>query len=347
LGILVVFIGGGLLMFALRASSLRQGGLFAPVSREGALVLNNLFLAASTVAVLVGTLYPLVLETFSGAKISVGAPYFNLTAVPLFIVLLVLVPFGQSLAWKRGDLLGVMQRLLFAFGTSVLAALIVFAFTTGGPVMAPVGIGLGLWMILGSATDVFIRIWPRRFDISIMISRAWGLPRSAWGTALAHAGLGISVIGIAATAWGVEHISITKAGEKILVGPYTVALETSFKRSGQGFREEGARFLITRDDLALGALETSKRVHAGREMPTTEAGIETFGFGQLYASLNEILPDGRVSVHFYWKPLVTLIWGGSLVMALGGALSLSDRRVRITAAERVSRAAGKSRGAPA
>ncbi|MBW8617964.1 MAG: heme lyase CcmF/NrfE family subunit [Hyphomicrobiales bacterium] len=347
LGILVVFIGGGLLLFALRASSLKQGGLFAPVSREGALVLNNLFLAASTVAVLVGTLYPLVLETFSGAKISVGAPYFNLTAVPLFIILLVLVPFGQSLAWKRGDLLGVMQRLLFAFGFSILAALIIFAFTTGGPVMAPVGIGLGLWMILGSATDIFIRIWPRRFDISHIFARAWGLPRSAWGTALAHAGLGISVIGIAATAWGVEHISLTKAGEKIIVGPYNVALETSFKRSGQGFREEGARFLITRDDQSLGALETSKRVHAGREMPTTEAGIETFGFGQLYASLNEILPDGRVSVHLYWKPLVTLIWGGSLLMALGGALSLSDRRVRITAAERVSRATGKSRGAPA
>jgi cytochrome c-type biogenesis protein CcmF len=347
LGILVVFIGGGLLLFAIRGSALRQGGLFAPVSREGALVLNNLFLAASTVAVLVGTLYPLVLETFSGSKISVGAPYFNLTAVPLFIILVVLVPFGQSLAWKRGDLLGVMQRLLLAFGLSTLAALIILAFTTGGPVMAPVGIGLGLWLILGSATEVLTRIKPQRFDLQVMMARAWGLPRSAWGTALAHAGLGLTVIGIAATAWGVEHISITSPGEKIAVGPYVVVLESSFKRTGAGYREEGARFQILRDDQSLGALETSKRVHAAREMPTTEAGIVTFGLGQLYASLNEILADGHVSVHLYWKPLVTLIWGGALVMALGGALSLSDRRVRITAAERVSRSTAKNRGAPA
>ena len=347
LGILIVFIGGGLMMFALRASSLRQGGLFAPISREGALVLNNLFLAASTVAILVGTLYPLVLETFSGSKISVGAPYFNLTAVPLFIILLALVPLGQSLAWKRGDLLGVMQRLLLAFGLSIVAVLIILAVTFGGPVTAPLGIGLGLWMILGSATEIFHRIWPRRFDLSIILARALGLPRSAWGTAMAHAGLGITVIGIAATAWGIEHIAITKMGEKILVGPYTVTLDTSFKRTGQGYREEGARFLIARDDQSLGILESSKRVHAGREMPTTEAGIVTFGLGQLYASLNEILADGRVSVHLYWKPLVTLIWGGALVMAFGGALSLSDRRVRITAAERVSRATEKSRGAPA
>ena len=347
LGILIVFIGGGLMMFALRASSLRQGGLFAPISREGALVLNNLFLAASTVAILVGTLYPLVLETFSGSKISVGAPYFNLTAVPLFIILLALVPLGQSLAWKRGDLLGVMQRLLLAFGLSIVAVLIILAVTFGGPVTAPLGVGLGLWMILGSATEIFHRIWPRRFDLSIILARALGLPRSAWGTAMAHAGLGITVIGIAATAWGIEHIAITKMGEKILVGPYTVTLDTSFKRTGQGYREEGARFLIARDDQSLGILESSKRVHAGREMPTTEAGIVTFGLGQLYASLNEILADGRVSVHLYWKPLVTLIWGGALVMAFGGALSLSDRRVRITAAERVSRATEKSRGAPA
>jgi cytochrome c-type biogenesis protein CcmF len=347
LGILIVFIGGGLLLFALRASALRQGGLFSPVSREGALVLNNLFLAASTVAVLVGTLYPLVLETFSGSKISVGAPYFNLTAVPLFIILVFLVPFGQSMAWKRGDLLGVMQRLLFAFGVAALAALIIFGITAGGPVMAPVGIGLGLWLILGSATEIFTRIKPQRFDLSIMLSRAIGLPRSAWGTALAHAGLGLSVIGIAATAWGVEHISLAKPGEKIAVGPYVVMLESSFKRSGAGYREDGARFMISRDDQSLGAVETSKRVHAGREMPTTEAGIATFGLGQLYASLNEILPDGRVSIHLFWKPLVTLIWGGALVMAFGGALSLSDRRVRITAAERVTRSAAKNRGAPA
>ena len=337
LGILVFFIGGGLTLFALRAPALRQGGLFAPVSREGALVVNNLFLAASTVAVLVGTLYPLALETVGGAKISVGAPYFNLTAVPLFIALLIMIPFGQSLAWKRGDLYGVMQRLALAFGLCALAVIAIFAYVQGGPVAAPLGIGLGLWLILGSATDMLTRLVPRGATLTVVFARAIGLPRSAWGTALAHAGLGLSVIGIAATAWGVERLAITKPGERLQVGPYSVELQSSFKRTGQGYREEGAQFLIFIDEHPSGIIETSKRVHAGREMPTTEAGIVTFGFGQLYASVNELMPDGRVSIHLYWKPLVTLIWGGALVMAFGGVLSLSDRRVRITAAQKVKR----------
>ena len=131
LGILTLFIGGGLALFAWRAPSLKQGGLFAPISREGALVVNNLFLATSAVAVLVGTLYPLVLETLNGSKISVGAPYFNLTAVPLFVCLLILVPFGQSLAWKRGDLVGVGQRLLAAFGLAIVAMMVTFAWASG------------------------------------------------------------------------------------------------------------------------------------------------------------------------------------------------------------------------
>ena len=332
LGILMLFIGGGLVLFAWRAPALKQGGLFAPVSREGALVVNNLFLATSAVAVLVGTLYPLALETLNGNKISVGAPYFNMTAVPLFVALLVLVPFGQSLAWKRGDLLGVGQRLLAAFGIAILAMIATFAAVRGGPVAAPLGLGLGVWLIAGSATDVISRSYRRGLSLRTVLERAFGMPHSAWGTALAHAGMGITVIGISATVWGVETLAIASKNEPLLVGPYTVTLEQSFKRTGEGFREDVARFTVRDGNQPKGSIETSKRIHTGREMPTTEAGIVTYGLGQLYASVNDILPDGKVSIRFYWKPLVTLIWGGALVMALGGALSLSDRRIRISAA---------------
>jgi cytochrome c-type biogenesis protein CcmF len=338
LGILTLFIGGGLTLFALRAPSLKQGGLFAPVSREGALVVNNLFLATSSVAVLIGTLYPLALEALNGSKISVGAPYFNLTAVPLFFVLLLLVPFGQSLAWKRGDLAGVSQRLWAAFGLAILAMMLTWALTHGGPVAAPLGLGLGIWLIAGSATDLMTRSYRRGASLSLVFNRAAGLPRSLWGTALAHAGMGVTVIGIAATAWGVESLAIVQRHEPLVVGPYTVALEQAFKRKGQGFQEDVAQFSIVEEGQARGLIETSKRVHTGREMPTTEAGIVTFHFGQLYASVNDILPDGRVSIRFYWKPLVTFIWGGALMMALGGALSLADRRSRIAISIKAKRA---------
>ncbi len=338
LGILTVFIGGGLSLFAWRAPSLKQGGLFAPVSREGALVVNNLFLATSAVAVLVGTLYPLVLETINGSKISVGAPYFNLTAIPLFVCLLMLVPFGQSLAWKRGDLIGVGQRLLAALGIAIVSILITFAVTRGGPVAAPLGLGLGVWLIAGSATEIISRCYRRGLSWKVVVERAFGLPRSAWGTALAHAGMGITVIGIAATAWGVESLAVVAKNEPLAVGPYTVSLEQAFKRKGEGFREDVAQFTVKEGATPRGIIESSKRVHTGREMPTTEAGIVTYGFGQLYASVNEILPDGRVSIRFYWKPLVTLIWGGALIMALGGAVSLADRRVRIALSAKNKRA---------
>ncbi len=338
LGILTLFIGGGLALFAWRAPSLKQGGLFAPISREGALVVNNLFLATSAVAVLVGTLYPLVLETLNGSKISVGAPYFNLTAAPLFVCLLILVPFGQSLAWKRGDLVGVGQRLLAAFGLAIVAMMVTFALTRGGPVAAPLGLGLGVWLIAGSATDVITRCYRRGLHWKVVVERAFGLPRSAWGTALAHAGMGITVIGISATAWGVESLAVVAKHEPLIVGPYTVSLEQAFKRKGEGFREDVAQFSVTEGAVARGLIESSKRIHTGREMPTTEAGIVTYGFGQLYASVNEILPDGRVSIRFYWKPLVTLIWGGAIVMALGGALSLADRRARIALSTKNKRA---------
>src|SRR6188508_1899356 len=148
LAILVIFIGGGLTLFAWRAPMLKQGGIFAPISREGALVFNNLFLTAACATVFIGTLYPLALEGLTGDKISVGAPFFNLTFGPLFVPLLIAIPFGPLLAWKRGDLLGAGQRLVAAAALGLLALAVTFAIQRGGPVLAPFGIGLAVYVMI-------------------------------------------------------------------------------------------------------------------------------------------------------------------------------------------------------
>src|SRR5512135_775916 len=184
LAILVLFIGGGLLLFAWRAPLLKQGGLFAPISREGALVFNNLFLTAACATVFTGTLYPLALEALTGEKISVGAPFFNMTFAPLFLPLLASVPFGPLLAWKRGDLLGVAQRLMAAFAVGLVAVAATFAIKGGASVLAPFGVGLAFYVMMGAMVDLVERTGLMRLPMATVRTRAFGLPRSAWGTAV-------------------------------------------------------------------------------------------------------------------------------------------------------------------
>ena len=336
LGILIAFIGGSLALFAWRAPLLQQGRLFAPLSRESALVVNNLFLATACATVFIGTLYPLVLEMVTGDKISVGPPFFNATFVPLLVPLLLLLPIGQTLAWKRGDLLGAAQRCQVAFGLGVVTTLAIFAFVRGGPVLAPLGIGLGVFLVVGAFWEVGERIIGRASGASAMLSRAKGLPRSAWGTALGHAGVGISVIGIAAVAWGTESIGMLKVGESLTSGRYTATLEAVTPRTGPNYREDAARFRIVADGRELKPVEAMKRVYTARNMPTTEAGIRTVGLGQAYISLGEPDDSGAIAVKLHDKPLILLIWIGALVMAAGGALSLTDRRFRLAAPRRTA-----------
>jgi cytochrome c-type biogenesis protein CcmF len=196
LGILVLFIGGGLTLFAWRAPMLKQGGLFAPISREGALVLNNLFLTVACLTVFFGTLYPLALEALTARKISIGPPFFSWTFGPLFLMLMIAVPFGPLLAWKRGDLLGVAQRLLGACAIAVLGTAATLALTRGGPVLAPIAIGLALFVMGGAITDLIERTQLFRVSFATASRRALGLPRSTWGSVIAHFALGMTLIGI-------------------------------------------------------------------------------------------------------------------------------------------------------
>jgi cytochrome c-type biogenesis protein CcmF len=331
LAILILFIGGGLGLFAWRAPLLRQGGLFAPVSREGALVLNNLFLTTACATVFVGTLYPLALEVVSGEKISVGAPFFNTTFGPVFVCLLVAVPFGPLLAWKRGDLFGVAQRLSGAFLVALIGLAASFV-VEGKPLLAPFGVGVALFVITGAVTDICERIGLLRTPLATVLRRAAGLPRSAWGTAFAHLGLGITLLGIVGeTQWGAERILSVKPGDKVAVRNYDVTFDRTFNRTGPNYTEIAAAFTVRRHGEVVGIMEPSKRTFASRQMTTTESALMARGVSQLYLSLGEVNADGSVAIRLYYKPLVLLIWLGCVVMAFGGGLSLSDRRLRVGA----------------
>jgi cytochrome c-type biogenesis protein CcmF len=346
LAILVLFIGGAFALFAWRAPQLKQGGLFAPISREGALVLNNLFLVTACATVFVGTLYPLALEALTGDKISVGAPFFNATFGPLFVPLLLAVPFGPLMAWKRGDLLGVAQRLIGAIAIALITVAVIFAVDGGGgPILVPFAVGLALFVMAGAVTDLLERTALLKVPIMTALSRAVGLPRSTWGTAFAHFGLGITLLGIIGeTQWGAERIAELKPGESIAIRRYELELNGMTTRQGPNYRETAAHFTVRRNGEIIGTMEPSKRHFPSRGTSTTEAALMRRGFAQLYLSLGDPNPDGSIAVRLYYKPLVLLIWLGAVVMVIGGTLSLSDRRLRVGAPQP---ARGKPALAPA
>jgi cytochrome c-type biogenesis protein CcmF len=332
LAILVFFIGGGLSLFAWRAPLLKQGGLFAPISREGALVFNNLFLTTACLTVFVGTLYPLALEALTGAKISVGPPFFNLTFGPLFVPLLFAMPFGPLLAWKRGDVLGVAQRLMAAFVAGLAAVATIAALEDGVSVLAPFGIGLALFVMVGAVTDIAERVGLLRVAPAVVRQRATGLPRSVWGTCVAHFGMAVTLLGIVSVStWASERIVALRPSQIVSLAGYELSFDGLVQRSGPNYRELVGKFTARQGGVPIATMEPTKRSFESRATTTTEAALLTRGFSQLYLSLGDVNDDGSVAVRFYYKPLVLLIWLGAIVMMLGGALSLSDRRLRIGA----------------
>ncbi|MBL8579021.1 MAG: heme lyase CcmF/NrfE family subunit [Mesorhizobium sp.] len=337
--ILVVFIGGSLALFALRSSTLTAGGIFHPISREGALVLNNLFLTTATATVFVGTLYPLAVEALWGEKISVGEPFFNLTFGPVMVPLLLAVPFGPLLAWKRGDAFAAAQRLMTAFAGAFLAVLVTLLFVDRTAVLASLGVGLSAWLVLGALTDLALKAGFGSVPFSTMLRRLVGLPRSMFGTALAHLGLGLTTLGIVGVmAFETENILAMKPGQTAEISGHVLRFDGIQPVQGPNYTESRARFaLLGAGGQVAGEIVSSKRFYPVRQMPTTEAGIRTMGLSQLYVSIGDETSDGSLVVRIWWKPLVTLIWGGALAMMLGGVVSLFDRRLRVGAPSRRQR----------
>ncbi|HHI82156.1 MAG TPA: heme lyase NrfEFG subunit NrfE, partial [Rhizobiales bacterium] len=340
--ILCLFIGGGLSLFAWRAPVLKAGGIFAPVSREGSLVLNNLFLAVAAAAVFTGTLYPLGYEAMTGAKISVGAPFFNPVFTVLIVPVLLLVPVGPLLSWKRADALGALQRLWAAAAVSILVIVAVFMFHARGPWGAPLGIGLGAWMIAGSLTELAERTRLGRVPFATFWARLKGLPGASYGMLLAHIGIGVTVIGITATtAWKEEVITVLKPGETLAIGGTTVTFKGETPREGENFSATTGRFEVRVDGRHITTLISEKRVFRPSRQPTTEVGIYSFWTGDLYVVMGDSVRSGGRTVRAYFNPLAPLIWLGAIIMFIGGAVSLFDRRYRVGAPKRAARLAAQ------
>jgi cytochrome c-type biogenesis protein CcmF len=340
LAILAFFIGGSLALFAWRAPALKPGGIFAPVSREGALILNNLLLTAAAATVLVGTLYPLALEALTGDKISVGPPFFNRTVGPLLLLLLMLMPAGPLLAWKRADALAAAQRLTFAAASAFFFAAASLYFSEGGSLLAALGLFIAVFAVTGALVELADRIALFREPLGHSLARAAGLPRSAYGTTLAHAGIGLALLGVVAeSGWSEERILSLRPGERVPIAQFELTFAGMAERVGPNWRDDVGRFEVRRGGALVATAEPAKRVYVARGQPTTEAGIVTFGLSQLYVTIGDPAAGGGISTRIYWKPLVLLIWLGPVLMALGGMLSLSDRRLRIGAPRRVKKPA--------
>lgn len=333
--ILMVFIGGAFTLFALRASELRQGGMFAPVSREGALVVNNLLLSVATSTVLLGTLYPLLLEALTGDKISVGPPFFNLTFGPLMIPLLLALPLGPLLAWKRGDLMGALHRVWWAGAASILVMACIFALFGVSAWIKAICLGVAAWVMLGAIAEPLARVRAFSSPLPDTLRRLTSLPRAAWGTTTAHFGIGVMLLGIVAvSAFESEKITTLAPGQSVDLAGYQFTLEGLRPADGENYSEVIARFAVTHQGQSVTIMEPSRRIYPARNFPTTEAAFHTIWFSQLYISPGDPTADGGLVVRFYHKPLVTLIWIGTLIMSLGGLISLSDRRLRVGAPQR-------------
>ena len=339
LAILGVTAGAAFALFAWRAPQLKGGGMFAPVSREGALVLNNLFLTAAAATVLLGTLYPLILEAASGATISVGPPYFALTFVPLMAVALLILPAGPLLAWKRGDLNGVLQRLWIAALLSVALGLAGWALFEPKKALAAAGLALGFWLVVGALAETAERVRLFRAPLGEVFRRARGLPLGAWGMTLAHAGLGVFVLGaVVETGYRIEAGRPLQVGQSIEAAGYSVRLDQVRVVEGPNYLAEQGRFTIEVQGGKTRTLTAERRFFPAGGQTTTEVGLDFRGLDDVYVVLGEraALVDGQPSwsVRVWWNPWARLIFLGPAIMALGGLLSLLDRRLRIGAGGR-------------
>ncbi|UWQ13438.1 heme lyase CcmF/NrfE family subunit [Aliiroseovarius sp. M344] len=339
--ILAFFTGGALTLFAARAGTMEARGVFGFVSRESALVLNNILLAVSSLVVFVGTIWPLIGEIF-GRKISVGAPFFEAAFTPFMVVLALVLPVGAMLPWKRAKLGRVIKPLAPAFGLAVAVGALVWAMQTGKTALGPIGMFLGTWLVAGALVDLAGRTG--RGTVSNRLSRLTRLPRSDWGKLAAHSGFGITVMGISGLmAWSVEDIRVAEIGKSFTVSNYEITLMNVGREQGPNYVTTKAEMLVSQNGQPVTTLYPEKRVYPVQSMPTTEAAIANGFWRDIYLVIGDPQDGGGWAVRTFIKPFANWIWAGSIIMALGGLMSLTDRRFRVAAG------AGKSRmqGVPA
>jgi cytochrome c-type biogenesis protein CcmF len=338
LGLLVISIGGSLTLYAVRAPKMELGGLFAPISREGGLLINNLLLALATATVLFGTLYPLFLEAVTGDKISVGPPFFNASFIPIMLPLVVMMGIGPFLSWKRADLRGVFDRLKWVAIIAMLSALVVWYIQTKGPVLAVLSMAIAVWLLVATLREWSLRIKLGQVGIEESLDRLRRVPRSAHGMTMAHAGLAVCMFGfVGSSAWKSEEILFVEPGTQVQIAGFDVTFEGTERVQGPNYVAAVGILNVSKNGRAITVLRPERRTYPVAQSQTTEAAIRSTPAGDLYASITEPASEdagGKWTLRILYEPLVGLVWLGSLMLVLGGLLSLSDRRLRVGAPKR-------------
>ena len=335
LAFLILVTGGSLTLFAIRAPTLKGGGLFAPISREGALVLNNLLLTTACATVLLGTLYPLFLDALTGEKVSVGPPYFHATFVPLMVPVIAAAGFGPLMSWKRGDLAGALSRLRVALVFTFAVALATLVFAAKAPLLAVLGTALGTWLVAAALSELAERLKLFRASPGESWRRARHLPRAAYGMTIAHAGAGIVILGvIVSVTWETEHLQVVRVGDTVPIGGYDFTFRGVEDVKGPNYDAVRGIFEVSRAGDPVAVMTPESRVYNTSTMTTTEAAIRPTLTSDLYAVIGDPDGAGGWATRLYHKPLVHWIWLGAILMAIGGVVSLTDRRHRVGAPKR-------------
>jgi cytochrome c-type biogenesis protein CcmF len=335
LGLLFVSIGGSLALFAWRAPQMEGGGLFAPVSREAGLLINNLLLATATATVLFGTLYPLFLEGVTGEKISVGPPFFNATFIPIMLPLVTVMAVGPFLSWKRADLKGILSRLMSVMVLAALAALAVWYMQTGGPALAVLAMAIAFWLLFASLKE-----WGKRvkFGQADMLARIKRQPRASHGMTIAHVGLAILMMGaIGASAWKQETLDFAEPGTEVSLAGFDLVFEGVEQVQGPNYVAQRASVRVTKAGGYITTLYPERRAYPVARSATTESAIRQTLAGDLYVSIAEPAAaghEGKWVLRVIYEPLVNFLWLGTLLLVIGGLTSLSDRRLRVGAPRR-------------
>ncbi|MEM1362753.1 MAG: heme lyase CcmF/NrfE family subunit [Pseudomonadota bacterium] len=328
--IIAIFMGGALTLYAARAGSMEAKGVFGLVSRESALVANNILLAVSCFVVFFGTIWPLVAEMFFDRKLSVGPPFFDSAFTPFMVLLAAILPIGALLPWKRAKIGKAIGHLWGALILAICCAALAWVIQTGGSMLAPMGIALAVWLVAGALSELWVRAG--RGLPKDKLRRLRNLPRADWGKSVAHAGFGITVWGVAVlTAWQVEDIRVAQIGERFEVDGFGFELQAVNRVEGPNYLSTMADIAVYRGDTEIALLQPEKRIYPVAQMPTTEAAIDNGFLRDIYVVIGDPQAGGGWAVRTYIKPYANWIWAGAIIMSLGGALSLTDRRFRVAA----------------
>ena len=336
--ILGVFMGGALILFSLRSSAMEAQGIFSLVSRETALISNNLLLAVSAFVVFFGTIWPLVAELFFDRKLSVGPPFFNAAFTPFMILLGLILPLGSNLSWKRAYLTNTVKKLLPVLILCLCFSGFIWSIQTGQSLIGPMGVFLGTWIVVGTLVDLLSKL-----GSSKSVRRLIFLPRADYGKFFAHVGLGVTMFAIAAlTSWEKEDIRVVPIGSSWALGSYELKLENIIETRGPNYFSTMGIIQVSKKGLAITTLRPEKRNYPIAQMPTTEAAIDYRFSRDLYVVLGDKQSDKAWTVRTYLKPFTNWIWGGCALMAFGGFLSLTDRRLRIAAGSKMKKSSGQT-----